>query len=111
MTQSFVENKEVGIIGSGPCSPGLAAALALTLAECATIPYYISHREMPFNPPFSRLPEEHVKEKTAGDRERLMKAVEKRERKRLKRLREATPGSNNLPPQPTPLRTTTEGLM
>jgi len=40
-----------------------------------------------FDPPLSHLPEETY-EKTVGDRDRLTKAVEKRERKRLKAIRD-----------------------
>lgn len=84
MSQSFVENKEPMIVVSGPCSPGLAAALVMSMA----VPCYMHPDDMPFDPPLSRLPEEPTIKKTAGDRERLIKAVEKRERKRLKALRD-----------------------
>ena len=76
--------KEILIVGDG--QKAIAVAAVLAMAGMA-----ISHRPMghgQFSQPISRLPSEPTFKKTAGDHERLLRAVEKRERKRLKAIRD-----------------------
>ena len=65
------------------------ATAAAALAMAGAIISYHKQGHMPFDPPLPRrLPTEPSFEKTAGDRERLLKAVEKRKRKRIKAIRD-----------------------
>lgn len=63
--------------------PNIGRAASALMAGTAILYHTTGH--MPFDPPLTPLPEK-PREITGGDRVRLLKAAEKRERKKLKIL-------------------------